>query len=275
MAQQGFLTRFGAGFGIQALMDTILFIRSLLLSPSLKELPRPKRTSTSPVLYKCLRTGAGFSSVCLSFRLLSCAFRWLLGNEDPIHAIAAGVMTSGFAFALLRPPPTIALYLLFKAAESVISDSHRQVVFFLSFFFGNCKSTPNRLLIYFFISVSREHDWKIIRWMDSVYGGGWSLLFAVSTAVLFHAGMLEPQNLKPSYYQFLNKVTGRKLHDINRTILTVYGTNSNALRKDFWPVFDTKHISHHMAKLIEDKETLGKGNELIKELTLKVLAKPS
>jgi len=99
------------------------------------------------------------------------------------------------------------------------------------------------------------------------------LLFAISTAVLFHAGMTEPQNLKPSYYQFLTKVTGRKLHDINRHLMTVFGTNSNALMKDFWPVFDRKHISLHMVKLIQDKEACAMGNELIKDLTFNVVAK--
>ena len=102
-----------------------------------------------------------------------------------------------------------------------------------------------------------------------MYGGGWCLLYAVSTALLFHAGMLEPQNLKPSYYVFLSKVTGRKLHDINRHLMTVYGTNSNALMKDFWPAFEIKYLSDYMKKLIKMREASGQGNKLIQELTLK------
>ena len=119
------MTRFATGFGIQSLIQTVIYLRSLLVST-------PGRSSTSPKpssLYKCLKTGAGLSAICLTFRLLSCSFRWLLGNEDPIHGVAAGVMASAFGFALLRPPPTLGLYLFFKAAEAVISESHRLAFF--------------------------------------------------------------------------------------------------------------------------------------------------
>ncbi|CAG7826572.1 unnamed protein product, partial [Allacma fusca] len=145
-------------------------------------------------LIKCIKSGAGLSAMCLAFRLLNCSFRWLSGSDDARGCIASAIMSSALGFILLRPPSTLGLYLFFKAAETVISQSHK------------------------------ENNWKIIRWIDSVYGGGWCLLYALSTAVLFHTGMMEPQNLKPSYYVFLSKVTGRKLQDINRHLLTVYGT---------------------------------------------------
>ena len=94
------------------------------------------------------------------------------------------------------------------------------------------------------------------------------MLFAASTAMLFHAGMLEPQNLKPSYYQFLSKVTGRKLYDINRHLMTIYGTNSNLLMKNEWPNFNKLYLSDNMKKLIRMREAAGVGNERIKEITL-------
>ena len=37
------------------------------------------------------------------------------------------------------------------------------------------------------------------------------LIYASSTAVLFHMGMLEPQSLRKSYVAFLDQVTGKKL----------------------------------------------------------------
>jgi hypothetical protein len=81
--------------------------------------------------------------------------------------------------------------------------------------------------------------------------------------------MLEPQNLKPSYYNFLSKVTGRKLYDINRHLMTVYGTKSNLLMLNNWPDLHPNFISDNMKQLLKDREATGRGNELIKEITLK------
>lgn len=34
------------------------------------------------------------------------------------------------------------------------------------------------------------------------------ILYSFSTAVLFHAGVLEPANLRPSYWRFLKAISG-------------------------------------------------------------------
>lgn len=52
-------------------------------------------------------------------------------------------------------------------------------------------------------------------WIDGVEKGilpdaKWFVIFlySFSTAVLFHAAIVEPQNLRPSYWKFLYKVSG-------------------------------------------------------------------
>ncbi|GLV45498.1 uncharacterized protein CBL_20657, partial [Carabus blaptoides fortunei] len=34
------------------------------------------------------------------------------------------------------------------------------------------------------------------------------ILYCFSTAILFHAGIIEPNNLRPSYYKFLHNLSG-------------------------------------------------------------------
>jgi len=36
-------------------------------------------------------------------------------------------------------------------------------------------------------------------------------LYSFFTAVLFHAGILEPKSLRPSYYKFLQAISGDRL----------------------------------------------------------------
>lgn len=83
---------------------------------------------------------------------------------------------------------------------------------------------------------------------------------------------MEPQNLKPSYYNFLARVTGRKLFDINRHLMTAYYLHSNVLMKDFWPRLNEKFLSDQMKSVVKMREASGKGNELIREIVLKFVS---
>lgn len=107
--------------------------------------------------------------------------------------------------------------------------------------------------------------------MDKVYGGGWCLLYSLSTALLFTVAIFEPHNLKPSYYHFLSKATGGKLFEINRTAIDIYGTNSSVFMKDFWPKLSDKYVSDHMKQLIKMRESVNNDNEATKELLQKFI----
>lgn len=55
----------------------------------------------------------------------SALFLRLKGMDGPGHAAVSGFISSALGFLLLKPPNSLGLYLFFKAAESVISESHK------------------------------------------------------------------------------------------------------------------------------------------------------
>lgn len=48
-----------------------------------------------------------------------------------------------------------------------------------------------------------------------------------STAILFHAAILEPHNLRPSYWKFLQSVSGGSIGLIDRHCLDTFGLKSS------------------------------------------------
>ncbi|GLV45918.1 uncharacterized protein CBL_11715 [Carabus blaptoides fortunei] len=52
------------------------------------------------------------------------------------------------------------------------------------------------------------------------------ILYCFSTAILFHAGIIEPNNLRPSYYKFLHNLSGGRISRMDRTALDVWGCES-------------------------------------------------
>lgn len=121
---QGFCSRFLSGFAIQSAIQSASFIRTIL-QPRKPHLDRTGALLSNSLIFPCIKSGLGLGAMCLSFRLFSCSFRWLQGTDEMINAAASGVMASALGFFLLRPPASAGLYLFFKAAERVISESHR------------------------------------------------------------------------------------------------------------------------------------------------------
>lgn len=123
---KGFFSRFLSGFAIQAAVQTANFVRNVLIPR--KKAPKLDKTGallSNSLLYPCIKSGLGLSAMCLAFRLFSCSFRWLQGTDEPINAAASGIMASALGFFLLKPPASAGLYLFFKAAEKLVSDSHQ------------------------------------------------------------------------------------------------------------------------------------------------------
>jgi hypothetical protein len=52
-------------------------------------------------------------------------------------------------------------------------------------------------------------------------------LYCFSTAILFHASILEPHNLRPSYWKFLQSVSGGSIGCIDRHCLDTFGLQSS------------------------------------------------
>lgn len=127
------------------------------------------------------------------FRALSCLFRRITGKDSPYHAIPAGLI-AGTAF-MQYPDTTVALYVMWKMAQ-----------------------------ITYNLGIERGYLPKI--------PGFTNFLYSFSTAVLFHAAILEPTNLRPSYWKFLHSISGGRIACMNRDPLDVWGLNtSESLQK--------------------------------------------
>ncbi|XP_060535730.1 transmembrane protein 135-like isoform X2 [Cylas formicarius] len=122
------------------------------------------------------------------FRGALCALRRLYGEDRPWYAVPAGLLA---AFAFKRyPDTTVALYVMWKAA---------QITYSLGIQKGYLPEVP----------------------------GFTELLYCVSTAVLFHAAILEPTNLRPSYWKFLHSISGGRIACMNRAPLDAWGLGTS------------------------------------------------
>lgn len=80
------------------------------------------------------------------------------------------------------------------------------------------------LLLFQSIYFKYAHDKKIplIPCFDSI-------LYALSTALVFHAAVIEPQAMRPAYYKFLERLTGGLFSDVNRPMMECFGVCSSKL----------------------------------------------
>ncbi|XP_078700090.1 transmembrane protein 135-like isoform X1 [Branchiostoma floridae x Branchiostoma belcheri] len=135
------------------------------------------------------------------FKFVSCFLRWLRDQDSELHALPAGFLAGLCMF--FYPSWTIALYLTLKLGE-----------------------------LLYMKGIEAGHL-PCITHADSV-------LFAVSTAVVLHAAVMEPHNVKPSYWTFLQRLTRQRFGMMNRRVLDVYGTHASKLMPDFKPQLDPK-----------------------------------
>ncbi|GLG95671.1 Uncharacterized protein GBIM_02600 [Gryllus bimaculatus] len=173
-----------------------LFSVGYSLQVCLKLLLQMKRIVKNPKLIsRCLfhrdalRFGAFLGGFSGLFRVTSCLLRWLTDCNSACHSIPAGLV-AGLSFTFF-PDVTIALYLLWKWVELMYSDGVEK---------GYFPELP----------------------------GATILLYCTSTAVLFHAALLEPNNLRPSYWKFLHRISGGWIVTMDRKPMDVFGLESSS-----------------------------------------------
>lgn len=118
------------------------------------------------------------------FRSVSCALRWIRNTDSPSHAIPAGLL-AGLAFISYRDN-SVALYAFWKLMEILYARA-------------------------------------VARGLLPRLPGAGVLLYCTSTALLFHAAIWEPQNLRPSYWDFLQGISGGRLSCMSRDVLECFG----------------------------------------------------
>lgn len=135
-----------------------------------------------------LRLGLCFASFSGLFRGVNCLLRRFLDKDSNFNAIPAGFI-AGLAFFLYRDN-TIALYFMWKTLQITYNTGVEK---------GILPSIP--------------------------YGA--VFFYAVSTSVLFHVAIVEPQNLRPSYWRFLEAMSGGRMGRMDRNCIDAFGLKSS------------------------------------------------
>ncbi|XP_015432661.1 PREDICTED: transmembrane protein 135-like [Dufourea novaeangliae] len=122
------------------------------------------------------------------YRLASCSLRRLFQKDSSYYAFPAGFI-GGLAF-MFYGSNTIALYFMWKALQLLWNDLvEKQIV--------------------------PEVKWFVI------------VLYCFSTALLFHVAIVEPQNLRPSYWKFLCNISGERIAAMYRPPLDIFGLETS------------------------------------------------
>ncbi|XP_069890918.1 transmembrane protein 135 isoform X2 [Dipodomys merriami] len=132
----------------------------------------------------------------------SCFLRWIRNLDDELHAIVAGFL-AGISMMFYKST-TISMYLASKLVETI---------YFKGIEAGKVPYFPHA---------------------DTI-------IYAISTAICFHAAVMEVQNLRPSYWKFLLRLTKGRFALMNRKALDVFGTGASKEFHDFIPRLDPRY----------------------------------
>uniref|UniRef100_A0A182JQ13 Transmembrane protein 135 N-terminal domain-containing protein n=1 Tax=Anopheles christyi TaxID=43041 RepID=A0A182JQ13_9DIPT len=122
------------------------------------------------------------------YKMSSCLLRHFTDSDSPMFAFPSGLLASA-AFAFYSDK-TIALYIMWKTLQIT-------------------------------------YNWGIEKGYLPRVPGFTVMLYAVSTALLFHAATIEPENLRPSYWKFLHSISGGRICVMDRSGFDVYGLNTS------------------------------------------------
>nr|XP_056714306.1 transmembrane protein 135 [Euleptes europaea] len=146
--------------------------------------------------------GAFLGSFVSIYKGTSCFLRWVRNLDDELHALIAGSL-AGVSMMFYKST-TISMYLASKLVEAM---------YFKGIEAGKVPYFPHA---------------------DSV-------IYAVSTAICFQAAVMEIQNLRPSYWKFLLRLTKGRFALMNRKVLDVFGTEASMHFKGFIPKLDPRY----------------------------------
>ncbi|XP_059577812.1 transmembrane protein 135 isoform X2 [Alligator mississippiensis] len=146
--------------------------------------------------------GAFLGSFVSIYKGTSCFLRWVRNLDDELHALIAGSL-AGVSMMFYKST-TISMYLASKLVETM---------YFKGIEAGKVPYFPHA---------------------DSI-------IYAVSTAICFQAAVMEVQNLRPSYWKFLLRLTKGRFALMNRKVLDVFDTEASRHFKDFIPRLDPRY----------------------------------
>ncbi|KAI8046035.1 transmembrane protein 135 isoform X2 [Drosophila gunungcola] len=170
------------------------FVGGVALQVALKLVMNVKRITDEKMAWKkqifnrgTLQLGIFMGSFSFLYKAVSCLLRHSFNRDDARFAIPASLIASA-AFTQY-PDNTVALYVMWKALQILCTMGQER---------GILPRVPHFMLF----------------------------LYSFFTAVLFHAGILEPKNLRPSYFKFLQAISGDRLTKFNLSAFDVFGLSS-------------------------------------------------
>ncbi|XP_057338608.1 transmembrane protein 135-like [Microplitis mediator] len=122
------------------------------------------------------------------YRLASCLLRNVSNKNSRLHAIPAGLIAS-VSFAMF-PNNTIALYVMWKSLQLLWNNG---------------------------VEAGKLPE---IKWFNIFF-------YCFCTAILFHAAIIEPQNLRGSYWKFLCTISGGRVAAMARKPLDPFGLETS------------------------------------------------
>ncbi|XP_041864552.1 transmembrane protein 135 [Melanotaenia boesemani] len=148
--------------------------------------------------------GAFLGSFVSIYKGTSCLLRWVRNIDDELHALIAGFL-AGISMFFYKST-SITMYLFSKLVETM---------YFKGIEAGRFPYFPHA---------------------DTI-------IYAISTAICFQAAVMEVQNLRPSYWKFLLRLTKGRFALMNRELLDVFGTQASRDFKGFVPKLDPRYIT--------------------------------
>ncbi|XP_067113330.1 transmembrane protein 135 [Osmerus mordax] len=148
--------------------------------------------------------GAFLGSFVSIYKGTSCLLRWVRNLDDELHALIAGFL-AGISMFFYKST-SISMYLFSKLVETM---------YFKGIESGRFPYFPHA---------------------DT-------FLYAVSTAICFQAAVMEVQNLRPSYWKFLLRLTKGRFALMNRHVLDAFGTQASRDFKGFVPKLDPRYTT--------------------------------
>uniref|UniRef100_A0A8D0NQ02 Transmembrane protein 135 n=1 Tax=Sus scrofa TaxID=9823 RepID=A0A8D0NQ02_PIG len=148
--------------------------------------------------------GAFLGSFVSIYKGTSCFLRWVRNLDDELHAVIAGFL-AGISMMFYKST-TISMYLASKLVETM---------YFKGIEAGKVPYFPHA---------------------DTI-------IYSISTAICFQAAVMEVQNLRPSYWKFLLRLTKGKFNVMNRKVLDVFGTGASKHFQDFIPRLDPRYTT--------------------------------
>ncbi|GAB6029292.1 hypothetical protein CHUAL_005057 [Chamberlinius hualienensis] len=188
---------------------------TIAILPSIfKIIQNPSLLKRHLINIRNVKLGLFFGCFVAIYNSVNCCLRWLTKRDDPLFSLPAGFL-AGLSMFFYRSS-TVAWYVGWRVLEI--------------FYRSGMKSG------------------YLPQWDEGVI-----LLYSASTALLFHAAVVEPHNLKPAYFRFLDRVTGGLVNQITRVLIDEIGIRSSDKFPNYLPNLDKRYMTENAITFLKER----------------------